>query len=203
MITDAYIKLMAAGRAEVEKQEAATHAWTWEGTPVMPADALPNQTEGDDTMQMESRGHDERVRAAVEQMAQRIKDAERINAAEEQSMYLDTPEERYRSGPIEGRKEKDAQDHRKASVWVANIDNGDTVVHIDEGAYRHSIVVLDASGREALMDALSEADDDATGDDHNGTMVSNHSWTYDLLGEQVMVHTTVVRYPLDKDNATG
>ncbi len=46
-------------------------------------------------MQMESRGHDERVRAAVEQMAQRIKDAERINAAEERKGVTIEPWQRF------------------------------------------------------------------------------------------------------------
>jgi hypothetical protein len=118
-------------------------------------------------------------------------------------MYLDTPEERYRSDPIEGRKDTDVLDTRNATVWVANLDNGDTVVHIDEGVFRHSVIVLSATGREELISALMDAEQDATGEPYGGTIVSKQSWTYELLGEQVMIHTTVVRYPLDGDDATG
>ncbi len=118
-------------------------------------------------------------------------------------MYLDTPEERYRSGPIEGKKDTDVRDTRNATVRIANLDTGDTVVHIDEGEYRHSVIVLNATGREELISALMDAEQDATGEPYGGTIVSKQSWTYELLGEQVMVHTTVMRHPLNEETDDG
>ncbi len=116
-------------------------------------------------------------------------------------MYLDTSDDRYKSGPIAGKKDKDAEDPRTATAWVANIDDGDTVVHIDEDGFRHSIIVLDDTGRDALITALMDADADATGD---MTIVNNQTSHYEIAGERVIVSTMVVRYPLDdEDAATG
>jgi hypothetical protein len=96
MITDAYIKLMAAGRAEAENDVSEISTSTWEP----PGAGGKVQTEMVHTWRRGATpaddldGHDKRVRAAVEEAAERIRQRSRDeNAKGDDTMQTESKEQ--------------------------------------------------------------------------------------------------------------